>query len=136
MKRKLFAIIWILLPLGLFAQDSLQGKVVIDADPAIDRIMQRRKEFFGLDSTTAGYRIQIYSGTDRNEAMLELENFQLKYPEVKVYLKYDSPNFKIRIGDFSGKVEAQYWFAILQEEYPRLFLVPDRINPRDRKSVV
>ncbi len=129
--RKLIFGAALLLPALLQAQDSLTGKVVIDADPAVNRILNRRKDFFRLDSTAAGYRIQVFASTDRNEAMLELENFQLKYPEIPIYLKYDSPNFKLRVGDFSSKIEAQYWFARLSEEYPRLFLVPDRVNPRN-----
>lgn len=109
-------------------QDS--GSVTIKADPRIDKIIHRRAEFFQIDSTRHGYRLQILSVTDHKEAMLELENFRLKHPEIPVYLKYDSPNFKLRVGDFSDKIEAQYWFVKLRDEYPQLFMVPDKVNPK------
>jgi len=106
------------------------GKVTVKGDPRIDKILNRRVEFYSLDSSSQGYRLQILSITDRKEAMLEMENFQLKYPEIPIYIKYDSPNFKLRIGDFSNKIEAHYWFIKLQEEYPRLFVVPDKVYPK------
>ncbi len=119
------------IPLPLMAQDnSGSGKVTVKADPRIEKILNRRVEFFNLDSSQQGYRLQIMSITDRKEAMLEMENFQLKYPQIPIYLKYDSPNFKLRIGDFSNKIEAHYWFMKLQEDYPHLFVVPDKVYPK------
>lgn len=117
---------------NLFAQsqDTLPGKVTIVADPRVQKILETRIVYFDMDSTHQGYRIQILSSTDRREAMLEMENFELKYPDIPIYLKYDSPNFKLRVGDFSGKIDAHYWFAGLQAEYPNLFLVPDKVNPQ------
>jgi len=113
------------------AQDMpLEGKIVIIADPQLNNAINRRVDLFLADSTTQGYRVQIMAKNDRKEALLEFENFQLKYPEVPIYLKYDSPNFKLRVGDFPSKVEAHYWFAKLQAEFPLLFIVPDKINPK------
>lgn len=116
---------------ALFAQhqDTLQGTVSVIADPRIDKILEQRLEMFLIDSTTQGYRLQILAITDHKEATMEMENFQLKYPEIPIYIKYNSPNFKLRVGDFSSKVEAHYWFAKLRAEYPNLFLVPDKVNP-------
>lgn len=111
------------------SQDTLDGKVTVLADPRIERILDTRRVYFNLDSTSQGYRIQILMSTDHREARLEMENFQLKYPNIPIYLKYDSPNFKLRIGDYPGKIEAHYWFVELQDEYPNLFLVPDKVNP-------
>jgi len=130
MKRLIYVILFSI-PLPLMAQDnSGSGKVTVKADPRIEKILNRRVEFFNLDSSQQGYRLQIMSITDRKEAMLEMENFQLKYPQIPIYLKYDSPNFKLRIGDFSNKIEAHYWFMKLQEDYPHLFVVPDKVYPK------
>ena len=32
--------------------------------------------------------------------------FLSKYPEHEVHIKYDAPNFKVRVGDFRTKNEA------------------------------
>lgn len=131
-----FLLLGVFLSPAVFGQvnHTDSGQVKVLADPRIEKMLDRRKDQFLADSSTTGYRIQIYSHTDRKLAMMELENFQLKYPEIPVYVKYDSPNFKLRVGDFSDKIEAQYWFARLQAEYPNLFLVPDKVNPLSVKQ--
>ena len=131
MRSMFFLLLIALFSMPAMAQNYVpdSGEVKVVADPRIEKLLDRRKELFLADSARVGYRIQILSATDRKQAMMELENFQLKYPEIPVYIKYDSPNFKLRVGDFSDKIEAQYWFARLQGEYPNLFLVPDKVNP-------
>jgi len=130
MKRVIY-ILFACVSLPVLAQNNPEtGKVTVKADPRIEKILNRRVDFYNLDSSSQGYRLQILSITDRKEAMLEMENFQLKYPEIPIYLKYDSPNFKLRIGDFSNKIEAHYWFMKLQEDYPHLFVVPDKVYPK------
>jgi len=130
MKRVIF-ILFLCVSMPVLAQNNPEtGKLIVKADPRIEKILNRRVDFYNLDSSYQGYRLQILSITDRKEAMLEMENFQLKYPEVPIYLKYDSPNFKLRIGDFSSKIEAHYWFMKLQEDYPHLFVVPDKVYPK------
>lgn len=131
LKHAFIGFVLLLFGSDLFAQsqDTLPGKVTVVADARIDRILDTRLVYYKLDSTSQGYRIQILTSSDRREAMLEMENFELKYPDIPIYLKYDSPNFKLRIGDYSGKIEAHYWFVELQDEYPNLFLVPDKVNP-------
>lgn len=130
MKRVIF-ILFICVSMPVLAQNhSDSGQLTVKADPRIEKILNRRVEFYNLDSSHQGYRLQILSITDRKEAMLEMENFQLKYPGIPIYLKYDSPNFKLRIGDFSNKIEAHFWFMKLQEDYPHLFVVPDKVYPK------
>ncbi|MHB1277512.1 MAG: hypothetical protein ACYC1Q_03875 [Bacteroidia bacterium] len=131
MKHALVGFVWLLFGSDLFAQgqDTLPGKVTVVADPRIEKILDTRRVYYNLDSSSQGYRIQILMSTNHKEAMLEKENFELKYPDIPIYLKYDSPNFKLRVGDYSGKIEAHYWFVELQDEYPTLFLVPDKVNP-------
>lgn len=128
MKRKLFSLLF-MIPMALFAQSSDSAGVTVEADARIDKLIEKRKEAFRIDSTESGFRIQIYSTTDRKQILLEEEKFKSNYPELALYMKYDSPNFKLRVGDFKSKLDAQYWFNKLQADYPTLFLVPDKVNP-------
>lgn len=129
MKAKLILFLICCIPGLAAAQQADSGKVEVKADARIDKLIQRRAEFFQIDSTESGFRIQIYSTTDRKQIKLEEEKFRLNYPDLPIYLKYDSPNFKLRVGDFKSKLEAQHWFNNLQSDYPTLFLVPDKVYP-------
>ena len=54
--------------------------------------------------------------------------FLSKYPDYAVHIKYDAPNFKVRIGDFRTKNEALELLKDIDRSYPMAFIVPDKIN--------
>jgi hypothetical protein len=53
-----------------------------------------------------GYRIQLIATTDENRAREIKKNAMLKLKE-KVYLVFEAPNYKIRVGDCTTRDEAK-----------------------------
>jgi hypothetical protein len=49
-------------------------------------------------------------------------------PEAEVYLIYQQPYFKVRVGDYRTKLEAEAVYRQLLHEFDKLFIVPDKIN--------
>jgi len=47
---------------------------------------------------------------------------------LKIYQVYDRPYYKLRIGDFSTKFEAEQMVYILLQRFPAAFVVPDKIK--------
>ena len=54
--------------------------------------------------------------------------FLSKFPDYNVHIKYDAPNFKVRIGDFRTKNEALKLQKQIEGDYPMAFIVPDKIK--------
>lgn len=78
-----------------------------------------------------GYRIQIFFGSGRNakkQALKIKSDFLLKHPELKIYLLFKSPYFKLHAGDYRTKYEAMKDLKLLKEEYPGCFIVKDIIK--------
>ncbi len=79
-----------------------------------------------------GYRVQLLATTRRSEAM-DLRHYLLEhYPEWPVYLIYQQPYFKIRVGDFRSRMEAISLWPQLKADTliarNGFFVVPDRIE--------
>jgi hypothetical protein len=53
-----------------------------------------------------GYRVQIYTGPDRNEALNMQKKFSGAFPEVARYLVYNEPNYRVQVGDFATQTDA------------------------------
>ena len=74
-----------------------------------------------------GYRIQIYQGKDEVEAekaedqAKELEDFK----DISIYLAYNSPNFRVKVGDYTDRVEAYKAYIALKEIFPNALLVQE-----------
>ncbi|MFP4041249.1 MAG: SPOR domain-containing protein, partial [Bacteroidales bacterium] len=54
--------------------------------------------------------------------------FYEQFPDIPIYREYDSPYFKIYVGDFRTKIEAIKSLKKIQKHFPSAFVVPDTIN--------
>ena len=119
----------ILLSLQTFSQEP--GKVEVIKDPQIDSLIARRLELsrsvIGGTVTSNGFRVQIFSGNDRKEAYAEQAKFKLSHPSTGTYISYEQPNYRIRVGDFRTRIEAEKFLNSLRSYYQSVFIFSERI---------
>jgi SPOR domain len=78
-----------------------------------------------------GFRILIYNGNDKTKA-LQLKNlFARNFPGIHSYMNYVTPNFKIKVGDFEDKKEANNFLKKIGIAFPGAFLVPDVVTVKN-----
>ena len=116
-----------------FAQETLtkynaDSTVVVILDSRLDAIIKRQKNANLINQTMPGYRIQIYFGSVRQKASEIKSSFTDKHPEILSYLSYQQPNFKVRVGDFRTRLEAQRFLKSMEGEYTTMFIVPDEVK--------
>ena len=69
----------------------------------------------------------IIPGKNREEATeIKQEVYHLD-TNLRPQLTYESPNWKVKVGQFYTRLEAQKTFATLKKEFPKALLVPDKI---------
>jgi hypothetical protein len=110
-----------------------RGKVEVIKDPLIDTLIARRpylnKTILGSDANSSGFRVQIYFGSSRQAAYDAQAKFMNEYPETSTYISYIEPNFKVQVGDFRTRLEAQKLQNELNGMFNTLFIIPTKINP-------
>lgn len=75
-----------------------------------------------------GFRVQIYSTADVDEAMQKKDYYQASLDSMKIYLVYDAPYYKIRVGDFNSKDQANAIKSLLRERgMNEAWVVPDQV---------
>jgi len=74
-----------------------------------------------------GYRVQIFFGSKRKDALEVKADFLKKYPDINAYTKYDEPYFKVRVGDFRTQLKAQKLHKEISGNFPNAFIVNDLI---------
>jgi len=104
------------------------GKITYYKSLSLDTLVENTLETNKQESTYSGYRIQIYSNPSREEARKIKSKFLKEYPHIRAYLIYKQPYFKVRIGDFRNRIEAQKLYHDLVDKFSSVFLVPDKIN--------
>lgn len=75
-----------------------------------------------------GYRVQIYSGTDRNKAMEIKNDFARNNPGVRTYLSYVSPCFRVKVGNYRRRSDAEGMWREANSTYNPSMIVPDIVT--------
>lgn len=122
-----FIIIAFVLTLSNFA---VSQQNFIHQDSRIDSLVSLHKAINSVDSLVPGYRVQIFfeSGNYSKTKALETANeFSEKYPDIRYYLSFDEPYYRIRVGDFRSLIEAKGFLNKIIKAYPSAFEVKDRI---------
>jgi len=121
--------------------DSLKGKSILEVMPegvtvnqsvAISRAAERQV-VFNLENSleTEGYRIRIFfdNRQDSREASAQAEKMSRKiFPGYMTYRTFIYPNFKVTIGDFRTKADAQIALKEVAKYFPSAFVVKERMK--------
>jgi hypothetical protein len=102
--------------------------LIITKDSRLDELINKQKEQNIINQTMHGYRIQIYFGGIRQKASEVKIEFSSRFPDVPAYLTYQQPNFKVRIGDYRNRYEAQKFMETIEGLFPTCFIVPDEVK--------
>ena len=79
----------------------------------------------------SGYRIRVYfdngqSARTRSESIAR--SISNAFPGIGVYRTFESPNFKVCVGDFRTKDEALKVYHALKATYPTAIILKETIN--------
>ncbi len=73
-----------------------------------------------------GYTIQIYSGQNREEANNAMKRMSAD-PSLNAIWEYNQPKFRVRVGNYYSRLEAQKDLMRLKTIFPNTILVPEKI---------
>jgi len=116
-----------------FAQDrnKEKGHIQVIQDDRVDLLVSKHIQINQNRKGMEGYRIQIFFDSGNNsktKAQSIYEGFKAKYPDVGAYLSFKSPNYKVRVGDFRSRLDAQRFLNDIILEYPNAWIIADMIN--------
>lgn len=120
----------------VFANDT----VIIVKDARMDMLtakqaqINKRTSMMTSGGQYKGFRIQVSSSNSRDNATAIKTDLMNKFPEHKTYIIFQSPNFKVRIGNFIKREEAEKLRKQLSKYFPKgVYIVEDAIEyyPKD-----
>ncbi len=116
--------------------NQIRLNVKVFQDAAIERLLCAHRLVVERKEGVRGYRIQITSdgGAQSRQRVFGRQSvFNSKYPNVKSYVTYDSPDFKLRVGNFSTRIDAQRFLNQISHEFPGSYIVIDQIEIIDEE---
>jgi len=111
--------------------EQLLEKLSIRQDPRITDLLFRHSQINQRKRGTDGFRLEIFFGSEskaREKAVRVKNEFNLVFPTIPSYMLFQTPNFKVRVGNFRNKSEALKTKAYIASKYPNAFIVKDFIR--------
>lgn len=95
-------------------------------DAVLDTIaMQNRRVRYA-----PGYRVQVYVGNERAAAdNAKLQLYQ-QFPELSAYVTYQQPTYRLKVGDFMRRMDAERYFSKLKTMFAGAQMQPDKVDVR------
>jgi len=98
-----------------------QGEVVINQDQEINRLLELKKEINSNEDSSDRYKIQIHSGR-RVSAEKSKSDFRNSYGKWTSKLVYETPNYKVWVGSFRSRLEADRALLEVKRKFPNAFI--------------
>ncbi len=128
------------------------GTIKIHQPAALDSLLRTRPEASAhsteIDTAAAGvseqssqhsrsgYRVQIFEDNNPLTARRQAEAYNARmhneFPQIRSYISFNSPYWRVKAGDFRNRAEAEAVLAELRQAFPSLAaymrIVRDKIN--------
>ena len=127
MKRSVITVFMVVLTTFCFGQ---KGEVSIEQDPKISQLLEVYKT---ANSNRDHYTIQIGFGSYEEAEKLKLD-VEIDFPQWKAKIVFDSPTYRVRIGKFESKLEAERNFIEVREKYPQSLILKTGKTERRKKT--
>jgi hypothetical protein len=116
--------------------------VIVHKDPRVDALAKKQAAInSAIKKSTArtmrGYRLLVINTNKRDEAIEAKTKIYTFFPEMKAYLSYQSPYFKLKAGNFQTRDEAEKYRKLLTSMFPKgVFIINDIIEVKPEKETM
>lgn len=125
------AVLFVCSACAVTANDS----IIVHKDARLDILIvkqaqsNKRMSMMTSGGQYKGYRIQVLSTGKREEAFNAKAVLLVNFPDQKAYVMFQSPNFKVRIGNYLKQEEAEKFRKQLAFLFPKgAYIVEDAIE--------
>jgi hypothetical protein len=129
--KKLF-FLFVLVPFLSAAQTdtafSENGSITGINEKGINALVIKYENILRAKNGANGWRVQLMFKTKKKEIQQLKITFIKLYPEIPAYLEYDSPYYRVRVGNCRTKLEAIKIQHQISKNFPRAYPVPEIIN--------
>ncbi len=123
----------------LLTDSTLVNRTIYEVMPSNVRLIQSAGISSALDSQISsnerkqfnGYRVRLYVGSSqsaRSQSAQVLESFRKLYPDVLAYRIYVSPNFRVMVGNFRTRLEAENFARAIKGHFPAASVMRDKFK--------
>lgn len=94
----------------------------IKQDSRFEQILNEKRKVSTNSTINDRYKIQIFSG-ESDKAKTNLATFRQEYPGINGTIVFFTPNYKVWVGNFKTRMEAERLLLEIKKRYPMVHLI-------------
>jgi hypothetical protein len=94
----------------------------VDQDPKFEQLLNEKRKSNSNLSYSDRYKIQIFNGPSE-VAKKTLNEFRQEFKSIDGTIIFNTPNYKVLIGNFRSRMEAERNLVEIQKKYKNVFLI-------------
>lgn len=106
--------------LGLSALQAQEGKDHLTQEEKINQLLELKAEMTISDKLDDRYKIQLFYG-DNGEANEVIKEYRKEY-NYPSRIAYEEPNYKVWVGNFRNRLEADRALLEIKKKFPSAFI--------------
>jgi hypothetical protein len=91
-------------------------------DPKIDQLLKEKRKLNTGLFLNEGYKIQIFYGNSE-ESKKKLQEFKKEFKDLDGTIIFNSPNYKVWIGNFKTRIEVERAMVDIKKKYPTALII-------------
>jgi len=120
MKPSIFHLILLgICSVNLSAQE---GNLTVTQDPKFEQMLNEKRKINSSITVNDRYKIQIYNG-ESETAKKTLSDFRKDNKNFDGTIVFSTPTYKVWIGNFKSRIEAERNLVDFKKKYPNAFLI-------------
>ncbi|WP_310557665.1 SPOR domain-containing protein [Flavobacterium sp.] len=99
-----------------------QDDVTVIQDPKFEQLLNEKRKINASLTLIDSYKIQIYNGGSEN-AKKTLNEFRQQFSDLDATIVFNTPNYKVWVGNFRTRIEAEKTLADIKDSYKNVLLI-------------
>jgi len=110
--------------LALFSnlEGRAQNTVSVQQDDRFEQLLADKRKINGAITVNDRYKVQIFYG-DNEKARKTLQDFKREFKATDGTIIFESPTYKVLVGSYKSRIEAERNLAEIRKKYPHALLV-------------
>ena len=94
----------------------------LNQDPKFEQLLSEKRKINTSLILNDSYKIQIFNGSSEN-AKKTLSEFKQEFATIEGTIIFNTPNYKVWVGNFRTRIEAERNLTAIKERYKNVLLI-------------
>ena len=111
-----------LLSISSYKLAAQEAKINIQQNPKFEQLLNEKRKINASIAVNERYKIQVFSGNSE-KAKNTLNDCKQNFSDLDGTIVFNTPNYKVWIGNFRNRIEAERNLVEIKKMYENAFLI-------------